>query len=129
MRTSLRVLAALNAAFQGLVGLAAVLAPTAAAAAFGLPADLAPAAVAVIRMFGGLLAGAGMFAALVAMDPDRPAGFRRTLAAALFLNVAADLVVVGAGELALGQVAVGMGLELVFGVALLLPTSGAAARG
>ncbi len=123
MTSITRVFAFLNAAFQILVGLAAVVAPGLAAGIFGVPSGGAPAVTALIRMFGGLLAGAGLFAALVAVDPDRPRWFTRTLAVALLGNVVADVLVVGAGELGFGSVGGGMVLELIFAVLLLVSPS------
>lgn len=121
MRLARRIFAFLNLAFQLPVGLAAMFVPGLAAGAFAIPLDGAPAVSALVRMFGGLLAGAGLFSGWVGLDPDRPLALRRLLAAALLLNVVADTVVLGAGELGPAQVGGGMGLELIFAGLLLLP--------
>lgn len=117
MLTVVRILAVLTAAFQILVGVAALLAPTVAADAFALPPDLPAAVVALIRMFGGLLAGTGLLVARVSLPSPPP--FRTVLAAALLLNVATDGLVLATGAMTFGQVGAGMVLEALLGVALL----------
>lgn len=120
MRTPIRILAALVAAFQVPVGVACVLAPALAAGSFGIATEGAPAVAALVRMFGGLLAGTGLFAGAFVVDPDRPAPWGRLLAAALGVSVATDGLVLVSGELGLAQVGVGMGLEALLALALLV---------
>ena len=118
MKKLVRALAGFNSAFQVLVGLLCIAAPVVAAAAFKV--DIAsPAMRALLRMFGGLLASTGILSALIARDPDRDRGFVLAFTACLLLNVGADVVVIGAGELRFDQLAVGMLLELVLAAVLL----------
>jgi hypothetical protein len=118
MRPTLRIVASLNALFQLLVGLLCVLSPSATASVFQL-AQTGPSVFALIRMFGGLLFGCGLLSALVAHDPDRNRDLPALLATACAVNVAADAIVVGSGDMLFGQLAVGVILQLlVIGVAI-----------
>lgn len=113
-----RILAGVTAAFQLLVGLLSILAPTAAGAVFRVEMVASPFQLALVRMFGGLLAGAGIVAALFMVAPDQPRGVRRAYATALLLNVLVDCVVIGAGELGAGQLLGGMVPQLALAAAL-----------
>jgi len=117
MRTSLRILAALNALFQCGVGLWCVVVPDAAAAAFGLAAEqLAPSTLALTRMFGGLLVGGGLLSALVARDPERNPDLVLLAIIASVANVGADLLVASAGHMALEHLAAGMVLQSLLAI-------------
>jgi drug/metabolite transporter (DMT)-like permease len=118
MRSALRILCGLNAAFQILVGLLCTIAPAAADKVFEL-AQTGPSIFALTRMFGGLLFGSGMLSGLVARDPDRNRDLPILLAAACVVNVSADMLVVGNGEMPFGNLAVGVILQVVL-VALAL---------
>jgi hypothetical protein len=123
MKRLVRAVAALNAVFQVAVGALSVGSPHAAAAAFKV--DLGtPALSALIRMFGGLLLASGLISGLIARNVDESAALRRVYAVCLAVNVTADLCVIGAGEMAFGQLAAGMILEAVL-AALLLTYRGA----
>ena len=117
MRRVVQIVGWLNAAFGLLVGLLAVASPTAAAGAFKVGVD-SPAMLALIRMFGGLLASSGIVSAVIAKDPDRYPVLVRAYAACLVLNVATDALVIASGEMRFDQVASGMLLELLLGVLL-----------
>lgn len=114
----LRLLAGLNAAFQLPLGLLAVLAPAVAAPLVQLPLSPGP-GTALVRMFGGLLATLGLLSAATAARPAVEAWFARLFAVALLGNVAADGVVLAAGELGLDALGAGMALEAALAVALL----------
>jgi hypothetical protein len=129
MKTAVRILAALNAVFQIIVGLLSVASPPAAAAAFKVEIG-SPAMAALIRMFGGLLAASGILSGYIAKDPDRDRALCRVYAVALLVNVVTDVIVIGAGELRFDQLASGMILELVLAIVLLvrpLPSRSASA--
>jgi hypothetical protein len=117
MRKVVRAVAALNAVFQILVGLLSVASPETAAQAFKVTVA-APAMLALIRMFGGLLASSGVISGLVAQSPDRDRPLIVAFAACLLLNVAADIAAITAGEIRLDQLAVGMILEVVLALML-----------
>jgi hypothetical protein len=117
MRRVVQIVGLLNAAFGVLVGLLAVASPMAAAGAFKVSVD-SPAMLALIRMFGGLLASSGIVSAVVARDPDRYPVLVRAYAACLVLNVATDALVVASAEMRFDQVASGMLLELLLAVLL-----------
>jgi hypothetical protein len=118
MRTLIRVIAGLNAAFQVLVGLISVASPRTAAGLFKV--EIASVALlALIRMFGGLLAASGIISGVIAKDPDESRGFLRAYAACLLLNVGADVAVISAGEMQFSQLASGMVLELVLALLIL----------
>ena len=125
MRRVVQIVGWLNAAFGLLVGLLAVASPMAAAGAFKVGVD-SPAMLALIRMFGGLLASSGIVSAVVAKDPDRYPILVRAYAACLLLNVATDALVIASGEMRFDQVASGMLLELLLGVLLFVYRPGAA---
>lgn len=110
MRKVVVGVAALNAVFQLLVGLLSVVSPEAAARAFKINVA-APAMLALIRMFGGLLASSGVISALVAKNPDRDRSLVIAFAACLLLNDAADGAVISAGEMRFDQLASGMLLQ------------------
>jgi hypothetical protein len=112
MRKIVVVVAGLNAVFQLLVGLLSVASPDTAAVAFKVTVA-SPAMLALIRMFGGLLASSGVISAIIAKNPDRDRSLVLAFAAGLLLNVAADTAVIAAGELRFDQLAAGMVLEIV----------------
>lgn len=126
--TTLRVLAGLNAAFQLPLGLCAVFAPALAAPLVQLPLAPGP-GTALVRMFGGLLVTLGLLSATCAGRGAVEAWFARLVAAALLGNVAADAVVLAAGELGVDALGAGMALEAAFAVALLRAASRLAAPG
>jgi len=117
MRRIVQIVGWLNAAFGLLVGLLAVASPVAAAAAFKVSVD-SPAMLALIRMFGGLLASSGVVSGFIARDPDASPKLTRTYAAILLLNVATDGLVIASGEMRFDQVASGMLLELLLAALL-----------
>ena len=119
MRTLTRILAALTAAFQLAVGLLSIVAPTMAGAIFQVERVPSPFQLALVRMFGGLLAGAGFVSALFVVDPDRAIGVRRAYAAALILNVAVDTLIITNGELGAAQLVGGMVPQFALAVVLL----------
>jgi hypothetical protein len=118
MRKIVQIVAWLNAAFGLLVGLLAVASPVAAAGAFKVSVD-SPAMLALIRMFGGLLASSGVVSGFIARDPDAHPALARTYAAILLLNVATDGLVIASQQMRFDQVASGMLLELLLAVLLL----------
>ncbi len=117
MRRIVQIVAWLNAAFGVAVGLLAVASPVAAAGAFKVTVDSA-AMLALIRMFGGLLASSGIVSMLVARDPDGHPALVRAYAGCLVLNVATDGLVIASGQMRFDQVASGMLLELLLAVLL-----------
>ncbi len=119
MRGIVRVVASLNALFGVVVGGLAVVSPTAAAGAFKV--DASPESLlALIRMFGGLLAASGLISGLIAKDPDASPALARLYAVCLLVNVGADVAVIGSHEMTFGQVGSGMMLEAVLAVLLLV---------
>lgn len=123
MRTMVKVVAGLNALFQGLVGLVCIIAPSTAANLFKVEVS-GVAMLALLRMFGGLLTSNGVVSGLIAQNPDRDRGLVAAYSALLLLNVGADLVVIGTGELRFDQLAIGMLLEAVLAVLLIFYRSG-----
>ena len=128
MTNAVRAMATLNAVFQVSVGLLSVVSPLAAAAAFKVD-PCSPAMLALIRMFGGLLAASGTVSALVARNPGRDPGLIVAFAASLLVNVTADVVVIGAGELHFDQLAVGMLIEFVLAALLIVLRAQGMAKG
>src|SRR5258708_24455166 len=112
MRTLLRVVAGVNALFQGLVGIVATASPSAAAGLFQLE-SLAPAGLALIRMFGGLLLGSGLISAVVARNPEANPGLPAAYAVTCVFNLAADTLVVLSGAMRFSQLALGMLLQAI----------------
>jgi len=117
MRTFLRVVAGLNAVFQGLLGVLSMASPTVAAGLFQLE-GLPPPALALIRMFGGLLAGSGLISAVVARNPDANPGLPAAYALTCVLNLAADTLVGISGAMRFSQLALGMLLQAILVVAV-----------
>ncbi len=117
MKKIVQGLAGFNALFQALLGVACIVAPVGAAGLFHVEAS-GPTTLALVRMFGGLLAASGAVSAWVALDPDRDRAFLRLFGGALLVNVAADCAVIGAGELRFDQLAAGMLIELALAVLL-----------
>lgn len=120
LKRIVQIVAALNAIFQIAVGLMSIASPTLAASSFKVDARSSVVILALIRMFGGLLASSGIISALLARDPYKNVGLARPYAACLLLNVSADLVVIATGELRWDQLVVGMVLELVLATLLLV---------
>jgi hypothetical protein len=118
MRKIVVGVAALNAVFQLLVGLLSVASPETAAVAFKVTVA-APAMLALIRMFGGLLASSGVISVLIAKNPDRDRSIVIAFAGCLLFNVAADTAVIMAGEMRFDQLAAGMVLQTVLALLLL----------
>jgi hypothetical protein len=119
MRWAVRILAGLNALFSIIVGSLSVISPQTAAMLFKVDVG-APAMLALIRMFGALLASSGAISVLIAKNPERDPGMVATYAGILLLNVGADAVAIVAGEIRFDQLAVGMGLEVALAIALIL---------
>src|SRR5260370_18505459 len=117
MRTFLRVVAGLNAVFQGILGVLSMASPTLAAGLLPLE-GLAPAALALIRMFGGLLGGSGLIAAVVARNPEANPGLPAAYAMTCVLNLAADTLVGLSGAMRFSQLALGMLLQAILVVAV-----------
>ncbi len=117
MRTLLRAVAGLNALFQILIGVAAILSPVAAAKLFEL-GDLAPPSLALIRMFGGLLAGSGLLSGLIALNPEANPSLLVAYALTCLLNLAADTLVGLSGALHFSQLAFGMLLQILVVIAV-----------
>jgi hypothetical protein len=114
--SALRAVAGLNAIFQLAVGALAIAAPILASQAFHV-ADAAgptpsPHSVALVRMFGGLLAASGVLSALVAREGAHNRALLFAAVSGCALNVATDLVVIGTGGLAAADLAVGIALQL-----------------
>ena len=126
MRSFLRIVAGVNAVFQGFVGVLAIASPTAAAGLFHLE-DLAPIALALIRMFGGLLAGSGLISAVIATNPERNPGLPAAYAMACMLNLAADMLVGLSRALPFSRLAAGMLLQVIL-VSAVVANSRRAAR-
>jgi hypothetical protein len=118
MRRVLVAVAWLNAVFGVVVGSLATVSPVVAAGAFKVSVD-SPAMLALIRMFGGLLASSGLVSAIVAKDPDGYPLLTKTYAGILLLNVSADALVIASSEMRFDQVASGMLLELLLAALLL----------
>jgi hypothetical protein len=118
MRKVVIAVAGLNAVFQLLVGLLSVASPETAAVAFKITVA-SPAMLALIRMFGGLLASSGFISALIATNPNRDRPLVLAFAAGMLLNLAADAVIIVAGELRFDQLAAGMVLQIVLAFLLL----------
>jgi cytochrome c oxidase subunit IV len=117
MRTFLRVVAGLNAVFQGILGVLSIASPTVAAGLFQLE-GLAPPSLALIRMFGGLLAGSGVISAVVARNPEANPGLPAAYALTCVLNLAADTLVGLSGAMRFSQLAFGMLLQAILVVAV-----------
>src|SRR5260370_26328328 len=112
MRTFLRVVAGLNAVFQGILGVLSMASPTLAAGLFQLE-GLAPPALALIRMFGGLLAGSGLISAVVAKNPEANPGPPAAYALTCVLNLAAHTLVGFSGAMRFSQLARRMLLQAI----------------
>jgi len=112
MRAFLRVVAGLNAVFQGVLGVLSMATPTVAAGLFQLE-GLTPPALALIRMFGGLLAGSGLISAVVARNPEANPGLPAAYALTCVLNLAADTLVCLSGAMRFSQLAFGMLLQVI----------------
>jgi hypothetical protein len=117
MRTLLRVVAGVNAIFQGLLGLLSIASPEMAAGLFQLE-GLVPSSLALIRMFGGLLAGSGLISAVVARNPEANPGLPTAYALTCVLNLAADTVVGFSGAMRFSQLALGMLLQALLVIAV-----------
>src|SRR5712692_7452880 len=117
MRTLLRVAASINAVFQVLLGLVAVASPQGAAGLFQLQ-GLGPPELAVVRMFGGLLAGSGLLSAIIARSPDAYPGLLVGYALACMLNLTADTAVGLSGEMRFSQLALGMAPQALIAIAI-----------
>jgi len=117
MRTFLRTVAGLNALFQIVVGVVAILSPTAAAKLFEL-GELAAPSLALIRMFGGLLAGSGLLSGVIAWKPEANRSLPVAYALTCLLSLAADTAVGLSGALRFSQLALGMLLQILVVIAL-----------
>jgi hypothetical protein len=117
MRTLLRVAASINALFQVLLGLVAVATPQMAAGIFGLE-GLGPPELAVVRMFGGLLAGSGLLSAIIARSPEGNPGLIVGYAFACILNLIADTAVCLSGQMRFSQLALGMAPQALIVIAI-----------
>ena len=117
MRTLLRVVAGVNAVFQGLLGLLSIASPAMAAGLFQLE-GLVPSSLALIRMFGGLLAGSGLISAVVAKNPEANPGLPTAYALTCVLNLAADTLVGFSGAMRFSQLALGMLLQALLVIAV-----------
>ncbi len=102
----------LGCVFQGIVGLLSIASPAAAAGLFQLE-GLAPSQLALIRMFGGLLAGSGVISFVVARNPEANPGLPAAYALTCLLNLAADTLVGFSGAMRFSQLALGMLLQAV----------------
>jgi hypothetical protein len=112
-----RGLAALNAIYQGGIGLVLIAHPQAAAAIYGLSA-LSGVGAALCRIVGGLMAGSALVLATFAIRPEANPGLAPLLAAGCMLNLAADGAACGAGEIRWGQVAGSLTFQLLLAAAL-----------
>ena len=117
MRTLLRVAASINAVFQVLLGLVAVASPQVAAGLFQLQ-GLGRPELAVVRMFGGLLAGSGLLSAIIARSPEANPGLLVGYALACMLNLIADTSVCLSGEMRFSQLALGMAPQALIVIAI-----------
>ncbi len=119
MRWAVRTLAGANGIFQVIVGLLSLISPQTAAGLFAVDVT-APVMLALIRMFGALLASSGAISILIAKNPERDPGMVATYAGILLLNVGADLVAIVAGEIRFEQLAIGMALQVALATALIV---------
>jgi hypothetical protein len=119
MKRAVQVVAGLNGLFGIVVGLMSVAAPRVAAGAFKVDGT-SVALLALIRMFGGLLAASGIISSVIARNPDESRTLIRAYAACLAVNVAADIAVIGAGEMQFAQLASGMLLEALLAILLVV---------
>jgi hypothetical protein len=117
MRAFLRVVAGLNAVFQGPLGVLSMASPAVAAGVFQLE-GVGPPGLALIRMFGGLLAGSGLISAVVAKNPEANPGLPAAYALTCLLNLAADTLVGLSGAMRFSQLALGMLLQAILVVAV-----------
>ena len=117
MRQIARVLAGVNAVYQGLAGLLSIVSPQLAAAAFKI-GEPAPAAAALIRIAGGLLVGNALWLGLLARAPDAHPLLVPLVIAGCAVNLTADLAIVLAGDMRFDQLAVGMALQMLLVAAL-----------
>jgi|SRR5215469_6228180 len=117
MRTLLRLVAGINALFQGMVGIVSMAGPALSANLFEVE-GLGPSSLALIRMFGGLLTGSALFSAVIAKDPDVGSILRVTYAVTCTVNLAADSLVIASRAMGFSQLGPGMLLQVVLVVAI-----------
>ena len=117
MRTFLRVVAGVNAIFQGLVGTLSVASPTSAASLFQLE-GLTPATLAVIRMLGGLLIGSAVLSAVIAKNPEKNPNLPAAYAVTCLMNLTTDSLVCLSGAMRFSQLALGMLLQAILVLAI-----------
>ena len=117
MRTFLRLVAGINALFQGLVGIVSMASPAFSANLFQVE-GLGPSSLALIRMFGGLLTGSALFSAVIAKDPNVSSILRVAYAVTCAVNLAADSLVIASGAMGFSQLGLGMLLQVILVIAI-----------
>jgi len=127
MRRLARVLAGVNAVYQGLAGLLCIASPMLAAGAFKI-GEPSPVAAALIRIVGGLLVGNALWLGLLARDPGAHPLLAPLVIAGCAVNLAADAVIILARDMRFDQLAAGMALQALLVVALAAALSSGALR-
>jgi hypothetical protein len=127
MRRVVRVLAGVNAVYQGLAGLLCIISPPLAAQAFkiGRPA---PVDAALLRIAGGLLVGNALWLGLLARGPEAHPLLAPLVIAGCIVNLASDVTIVLAGDMGLDQLGAGMALQVLLVAALAAGFSSGALR-
>ena len=117
MRLFLRLVAGINALFQGLVGIVSMASPAFSASLFQVE-GLEPSSLALIRMFGGLLTGSALFSAVISKDPNVSSILRVAYAVTCAVNLAADSLVIASGAMGFSQLGLGMLLQVILVIAI-----------
>ena len=117
VRQLARGLAGLNALYQGIVGLLAIVSPAMAGTVYQL-ANLAPVSLALCRILGGLMVGSALLLAVFARDPEANPSLAWLLAAGCLANVAAAVAACFAGEVRWVQVTGSIVFQSALGAAL-----------
>lgn len=118
-----RVLAAVNALYQGLAGLLCITSPALAAGAFKI-GEPAPVSRALIRIAGGLLVGNALWLGLFARAPAAHPLLAALVIAGSAINLAADVAILLAGDMRFDQLGVGMVLQGLLVVAVVMAILG-----
>jgi len=119
MRRISRVLAGVNAVYQGVAGLLCIVSPLLAGGAFKI-GEPSPVAAALIRIAGGLLVGNALWLALTARAPEAHPLLVPLVIAGAAVNLAADAAILVAGDMRFDQLGAGMVLQGLLVAALLL---------
>ena len=117
MRRIARVLAGVNAVYQGLAGILCIASPPLAAGAFKI-GEPAPVVAALIRIAGGLLVGNALWLGLLARAPEAHPLLAPLVIAGSVVNLAADAAIIFASDMRFDQLGAGMVLQFLLVAAL-----------